>query len=107
MATIKPPKGLSPEARKIWIELQEEYGIDDAAGLQLLNIFTHAFDRAKDCKAAIDKEGLQVADRFGVMKSHCLTTVERDARGQMMTALKALNIDVEVLHDKPGRPPGR
>lgn len=107
MAIIKPPKGLSTEARKAWAVLQEEYGIDDPAGLQLLNIFAHAFDRAKDCKAAIDKEGLQVADRFGQMKSHPLTTTERDARAQMMTALKALNIDVEVMHDKPGMPSGR
>ncbi|MRR56122.1 MAG: hypothetical protein EG822_16755 [Deltaproteobacteria bacterium] len=107
MAIIKPPKGLSTDARKAWAALQEEYGIDDPAGLQLLAIFANAFDRAKDCKAAIDREGLQVKDRFGQLKAHPLITSERDARGQMMTALKALNIGVEVLHDKPGRPPGR
>lgn len=107
MSAIRPPKGLSTEARKAWSGLQEEYQIDDPAGLQILNIFAHAFDRAKDCKAAIDKEGLQIADRFGQMKAHPLTTTERDARAQMMSALKALNIDVEVLHDRPGRPPGR
>jgi len=103
----KPPKGLSAEAKRTWSELQEEYGIDDPAGIQLLNIFAHAMDRAKDCKTAIDKEGLQIADRFGQLKAHPLTTTERDARAQMMTALKALNIDVEPLHNKPGRPPGR
>ena len=107
MVTIKPPKGLSSDARKAWTELKDEYGIDDPAGVQLLNIFAHAFDRAKSCKAAIDKEGLQVADRFGQLKAHPLTTTERDARGQMMTALKALNIDVMPIMDKPGRPPGR
>ena len=104
---MKPPPSLSKEARKIWSLLQAEYGIDDPAGLQLLNIYGQAFDRVAECRKAIDREGLQVADRFGQLKSHPLLTTERDARAQMLQALKALNIDVEPLHDRPGRVQGR
>jgi hypothetical protein len=36
-----------------------------------------------------------------------LLPVERDSRAQWLAALKALNLDLEPLHDKPGRPGGK
>ena len=48
----------------------------------------------------------QQPDRFGQVKSHPLLSVERDSRAQYLAALKALNLDLEPLRDKPGRPGG-
>jgi hypothetical protein len=75
--------------------------------LLILQTGLEAFDRKRECQAIINKEGMQVADRFAQMKAHPLTTVERDSRAAFMAALKALNLDLEPLNDKPGRPPGR
>jgi len=99
------PDHLSPDAKGWWHHLQDEYGIDDRAGLLLLQTAMEAFDRMRDAQAAITKDGLTVPDRFGQLKNHPATTVERDARSQLLVALKALNLDLEPLRDAPGRPP--
>ncbi|WP_372972423.1 phage terminase small subunit P27 family [Marinobacter sp.] len=99
------PDHLTDDAKGWWNRLQTEYGIDDRAGLLLLQTAMEAFDRMRDAQAAISKDGLTVEDRFGQLKNHPATTVERDARTQLLSALKALNLDLEPLNDAPGRPP--
>lgn len=108
MATPKsPPRGLSTEAKAWWKRLASEYGIEDDAGLLLLQTGLEAFDRMRIAQAAISRDGMTVLDRFGQRKAHPLLPAERDARAQMLAALRALNLDVEPLHDRPGRPAGR
>ena len=102
---MKPPKSLSAAARAWWGQLQREYNVTDSAGLLLLQAAMQAHDRAAQCSAAIKRDGDQVADRFGQMKPHPLLAAERDARAQMLGALKALNFDVEPKQAGPGRPP--
>ena len=102
-----PPKGLSAEAKRLWRLLLEEYAIEDAGGLAVLSTGLEAFDRMRLAQKAIAKDGMTVTDRFGQAKAHPLLTVERDSRAQWMAALKALNLDLEPLHDRPGRPGGR
>lgn len=107
MKPKKAPKHLSKEAQKLWDKLINEYEIEDEAGLLLLQTAMEAFDRMREAQTIIKVEGMQVADRFGQMKAHPLTTVERDARSAMMQAVKSLNLDLEPLNDRPGRPNGR
>ncbi len=101
------PKHLSKAGQHLWMELQQEYNIDDKAGLLLLTTACEAFDRMKQAADIIKKEGLHLPDRFGQFKAHPCATIERDSRAAMMTAIKALNLDVEPLQDGPGRPLGR
>jgi hypothetical protein len=49
---------------------------------------------------------MTVADRFGQPKVHPAVLIERDARGQMLAALRDLHLDLEPLRDRPGRPAG-
>lgn len=100
------PTHLSLEARRWFDRLLTEYGITDDAGLLLLQTALEAFDRMRDCQEAITEEGPQVKDRFDQLKAHPLLATERDARSQMLAALKQLNLDLEPLQDAPGRPPG-
>ena len=102
----KAPTGLSAEAKRRWRALVEEYEIRDAAGLQILQLYCESFDRVNACQKAIKKAGLVSSDRFGQPKAHPLTAVERDGRASMLAALKALNLDLEPLRDRPGRPGG-
>jgi P27 family predicted phage terminase small subunit len=101
------PKGLSTEARTWWKRLVSEYEIGDDAGLLLLQTAMEAFDRMRIAQEAIEADGVTVFDRFGQRKAHPLLPAERDARAQMLAALRALNRDLEPLHDRPGRPAGR
>ena len=100
------PKGLSKPAAGWWKQLHEEYELTDAAGLLLLEEALRAYDRCVQARMKIEKDGVVILDRFGQKKAHPATTVERDSRGQLMTALRQLQLDVEPLRDGPGRPGG-
>lgn len=103
----KKPKHLSKEGQSLWDKLLNEYSIEDEAGLLILQTAIEAFDRMREAQSIIKTEGLTVLDRFDQKKAHPLTTVERDSRSAMMQALKSLNLDLEPLQDRPGRPSGR
>jgi len=107
MALTKAPKHLSKEAKRLWERLLKEYEIEDEAGLLILATGLEAFDRMREAQMIIKTEGMQVTDRFDQKKAHPLTTVERDSRAAMLASLKALNLDLEPLNERPGRPAGR
>jgi len=98
---------LSAEARKFKKGILEEYTIDDAAGLRILETACEAFDRMRSAQKTIQKDGMTVTDRWGQIKAHPLCSVERDSRAQFLAALKQLNLDLEPLQNAPGRPAGR
>lgn len=63
-----------------------------------------SFDSMRDAQRIIADEGRMIEDRFGQRKSHPMCTVEKDSRAQMLSSLKALNLDIQPTHDAPGRP---
>jgi P27 family predicted phage terminase small subunit len=97
----KPPESLSKEAKTWWQQLVDQFEIDDAAGLMLLQQAMHAFDETVVAKAAIEKDGAVIEDRWGQKKQHPAVLNLRDARNLMLRSLKALNLDVQ-----PGAPLG-
>jgi P27 family predicted phage terminase small subunit len=101
------PAHLSAEAKKIWREILAEYSIEDAAGLRIMRVSLEAYDRMQAARKKIDKQGLTVADRWGQLRSHPLLPIERDSRAAFLAGLRALNLDLEPLKDRPGRPGGR
>jgi len=105
--TYKAPGHLSLEAKKIWREILSEYQIDDAVGLRILRVALESFDRAQKAREEIDREGMTIIDKAGQTKSHPLLPIERDNRAAFLAGLKALNLDLEPLRDRAGRPAGR
>lgn len=106
-STSKTPPSLSAAAKAWWIKLTAEYQLEDAAGLLLLESAMQAFDRMHQASALIAKHGAVTVDRFGQLRPNPATTIERDSRAAMLSALKALNLDLEPLRDAAGRPPGK
>jgi phage terminase small subunit len=102
----KPPIGLSPEATAWWRLLRDEYSIADAGGLAALAAGAEAHDRVLQAAVLIAAEGLVSTDRFGQLRAHPAVAIERDARDQMLRALKLLNLDIEPLRGRVGRPAG-
>ena len=100
------PKWLSVEARTWWRKLTREFDIADSGGLLLLQTGLEAFDRMRQAQAVLEKDGMTVLDRFNQRKPNPATVVERDSRAGLLGALRALNLDVEPLRDRPGRPGG-
>ena len=106
-STPRPPKGISEEAKAWWKAITTEYAVDDEAGRLLLETALQAFDRMRQAQTLIAEHGAVTKDRWGQLRPNPACTIERDSRAAMLAALKALNLDLEPLRDKPGRPPGR
>lgn len=103
----KPPRDLSLPAKKRWKSLRDEFDINDSAGLALLDTYARQYQRAADAREHIKAEGAVIKDRFGQPKEHPSCATERGAIAAMLHCLRALNLDLEPLRDKAGRPPGR
>jgi hypothetical protein len=99
--------GTTAKAKKEAEKIRQDFEIDDPGGLHLLASFAAALSTELSCQKQIKKEGQTVLDRFNQAKSHPLFSVLRDARSQKLAALKQLNLDIEPLEPKPGRPAGR
>jgi hypothetical protein len=102
LAEPKPPKGLAPDGRRLWLELQRAYGIRDPAGLLLLETACKSFDDWSAARRQLEEEGLLVPDRQGGKKLNPVQRHVKDSHAAMMQALRLLHFDV-----KPVLPVGR
>jgi phage terminase small subunit len=99
------PAHLSIEAKDLFIELRDEYGIKDTAGLQVLRKLCENFDRAEAARRGIEVTGMTVTDRWGQVKVSPLCSVERDSRAAFIQCLKALEFEIPgKAAQGPGRP---
>ena len=89
-----PPSDLGPAGRELWSKLTTAYRLEDEAGQCVLAIACRAADRADTCRVQVAKDGLTVKDRWRQVRPHPLLAIERSARGQMMQALKQLQLPI-------------
>lgn len=97
---------LGKAGRKFFQTVLEEFEITDGAGLALLHTAAECLDRISDAQKAIKRDGAVIRDRYGSPKVHPACQLERDARTGFLAAIRALNLDLEPLRDRPGRPGG-
>jgi phage terminase small subunit len=102
---VKPPVGYSAEARRLWNQVLESWDLDRPA-LTLFDSACRALMRVREAQALLTKEGIVMKDRFAQSKAHPATAIERDAKSTLLKNLRALNLDLEPLHDRAGRPAG-
>lgn len=100
----KPPTHLGRAGKALFAAVQTEYAITDPAGLTLLATACECLDRMREAQAAIAEHGVTTLDRYGSLKSNPAVAVERDSRNGLLAALRALNLDLEPLRDRPGSP---
>jgi P27 family predicted phage terminase small subunit len=91
---IKPPKDLILEAKRLFTQIRDEYGISDATGIHYLTTACRHFGRMRTAQAILAKDGPVIRDRFGELRQHPAATVERDASASMIKAFRALNLDI-------------
>lgn len=85
----------------LWDKITGAYDVSDQHGQVVLLSACRAADRAEECRLAIEKDGLTTTDRWGQVKAHPLVHAEREARSQVLAALKALSLPIPT--DKPTR----
>jgi hypothetical protein len=89
----------------LWNGIQGEYSITDPGGLELLRQAAEAADRVASVRRQIDQQGELLVVK-GTPRINPLCQVERDQRAALVRCLKNLNLDLEPLRDRPGRPSG-
>lgn len=103
----RPPRHLKAAGKALFAELVAEYSIDDPAGIALLTTAAECLDRIRAAQEAIKAHGEVVTDRYQQVKVNPACALEKDSRNGFLAALRALQLDLEPLRDKPGRPAGR
>jgi len=100
MTPLKPPRHLKAAGKTLWNDIVHQYRIADGAGLALVTTAAEALDRMREAQAAIRQHGALVADRYGGVKQNPACFLERDARAGMLSALRALNLELDPLRDR-------
>ena len=101
-----PPSHLSIEAKRLWRSLHTEYELTDPGALLLVQSCCESLDALRQAEAAVAEHGIVIRGQAGTLKANPATTAARDARSQMLLALRHLNLDVEPLQSRIGRPSG-
>ena len=99
-----PPRTLAEHGGSLWNRVMTEYQIEDVAGRELLALACQQLDRAEALKAQIDVEGEIIQTRNGP-KEHPALRHELAGRAFVAKTLLRLGLNVEPLHQRPGRPP--
>jgi hypothetical protein len=100
-----PPAHLGEAGRGLWSSIQADYKITDPGGLALLQQACEALDRIASVRVQIDQQGELLVIK-GVPRVNPLCAVERDQRAALARCIRYLNLDIEPLRDRVGRPPG-
>lgn len=102
----KPPKHLSRAAARWLVELRDEYDLTDSGGWALAVQAAECWQRCGEAREIVSSQGAIVLDRFGSPREHPAVKIEYAARSQLLAALKLLNLDIEPLAKRSGRPGG-
>jgi phage terminase small subunit len=98
-----PPVGLGKPGTALWHRLMNEYLIEDASSLEMLEHACSATDRLVEISESIAQEGLLVQTRAGV-RDNPLLKQELSYRSFITRVLARLGLEPEPT--KPvGRPP--
>jgi hypothetical protein len=97
-----PPRTLGAPGLALWNRIQEQFGISDAGGAEILCLAAEAIDRASQLAACIDADGLTIRTRTGV-KAHPALRDELASRALAARLLVRLGVTSEPVKST-GRP---
>ncbi|WP_417329035.1 hypothetical protein [Halomonas cupida] len=106
MTTLKAPSRFKNEARRLWISLVTEHGLEGHTELLILDTAVECFERMREAQKLIREQGVSVPHGESV-KQNPACLVEKDSRKGMLDALKALDLTLDdaELPVQMGRPP--
>jgi hypothetical protein len=97
------PRQLGQHGSALWHQIQGQYGIADAGGVELLTQICEATDRLQGLSAAIARDGATVYSRAGVPRTHPSVKDETALRCFITRTVERLGLNVEAIK-APGRP---
>jgi phage terminase small subunit len=84
---------LSKETQEIANQLIDDYQIVDSGGLRILQIAMEAFDMMRKAQKILEKDSMVLTDKYGRSKAHPMVQTVKETRGQVLQAMKLLNLD--------------
>jgi len=92
----RPPRELSPAAKRLWKTLYDASVMDPQAIL-LLDLMMQRWDRLQEARAILKREGLQLQEMTAAgckkFRPHPMLQVERDALASVVRCFRALGYD--------------
>jgi hypothetical protein len=104
-ARPEPPRPLGEHGMKLWTSIVRDYEFSDPGSIETLCEACQALDRAEELAAQIATDGVIVRGRAGP-RDHPALKHELANRAFVTRSLARLGLDLEPLHDRPGRPGG-
>lgn len=92
--TPKPPKHLQPATRRWWSTVVHDYDLGQHH-VRLLTLASESYDRCRQARLALAKDGITYVDRFGQPRARPEVAIERDSRVAFARLLRELALDVE------------
>ncbi|MCA9113961.1 MAG: P27 family phage terminase small subunit [Planctomycetaceae bacterium] len=91
---------LSTATRRWYDAIEREYELESHHKRILLTA-AEMWDRAAEARAAIEKTGLMVTDRYGQLKVNPAVECERSSKVLFLRAVRELGLDVEAPGEIP------
>jgi phage terminase small subunit len=84
---------LSKEARELFEDAVELYGIDDAVGQKHLLLAAEALDELRRAQVELRRSGLTTRDRHGCVRPHPCVAIARAARSAYVSQFRLLRLE--------------
>jgi Phage terminase, small subunit len=102
--SVAPAEVLGRAGQSLWDRVQTEYGIEDAAGVELLTGACVATDRAAEFAAVVARDGAMLQGKDGP-RPHPAVRGELEARAFVLKTLRELGLTTQSVK-AVGRPAG-
>ena len=99
----KPPKSLKKPGKSLWIATLDQFIFDSEHQYHLLEHAGRMLDVATAARAEVEKRGLLLPDRFGVLKENPAAAIERQSLNAYRLACREMNLDVEPKESRGPR----
>jgi P27 family predicted phage terminase small subunit len=102
-AIPRAPSTLKASGRAFWKKVHSNFEIENEHHLRLLETAGQCLDRLDECRDILAAEGLCTVDRFGQMRAHPATSIERDQKALFVRILRELGLDIPSPDSRPPR----
>jgi hypothetical protein len=100
-----PPRRLGQHGMALYRSICRDYSIDDAFAIEVPCLAAQALDRAEECRAVIDEEGVAAINKdTGAIRENPLCKIELALRAFVAKQLERLGLNSEPALAN-GRPP--
>ena len=100
MISTMAPKHLSGEAKKIWRDLISAAKLSEES-LVILKTALEAYDRLKQARETIDKDGITYKTESGYVRPHPALQIEKEACSRFLQSWRMLGIGMEAPIGRP------